>query len=1701
MLLFALCLCAVPPLHAQTYWNGTAVKDWTGTGTESDPILISTPEQLAGLADTVNSGDPLSGKHIRLTADIWLTDTAVAKDLRPEWDAIGHRVMHGIGETQDTAVFSGHFDGAGHAVHFLYTGSVDGFSGWDDPDDPTFEGTIDGATWYKALFGYVSEEATIRNLHLKETAITGSADVAGLALYNRGTIEDCSMEGIVFGGGSVGSNGGGLVYANHGTIARCTVHGKSQAARNVGMIVGYNTATGVIRNCYTKGYLRATQYDAGGVVGVNAGLIENCGADVQTSKSAYNYGSGPDCGGFVGRNAGTIRNCYALGNVTGAFRHGGGGFVGTNTGRIEACYATGDCYGGYGCQTGAFVGTNGYYDFYNGWSDFTPGIIINCFATGRNYYDDTLEGTGFCQSQNSNSNSLMVNCYYITNHGIDVSNNNAYIGGAELRDSSMLQTQAFVDTLNMVAAWTGTSTWQYNPGGYPTPTGQVSTNITDYCEGGDGSETNPYRIGSKEHLLNFAAMVNKGYDFREQHILQTADIDLNRPMSEWGEEMPTAWRPIGDIANGYQHDFRGNYNGGFHEVRNLYLNNFNDGQGFFGCLNHGALVRNLGVTDVWMKAKGSVGIVAGFSSRYAANVIISQCWTSGQAEGEWAASGILGDIALEGKTDILNCRSTASLTAVNYTAAVVGNQNYIGGESYSNDTVGNFLFAGTLKATAYQRPMRVLPMSGMERHFNGYYDNEVFPVYTADQEKERHDYCAATTAYLQGTEVVNIYNAWVDEYNRTHTFQLDYWQQNADGYPSVSPAFIPPHTVRFVSNGGGDYTDIHALDSSFIPMPKTPAKEGMTFGGWYGDEACTQLFVFDTARVVSDTTLYAKWLSQPSYDISIFQNPFATSYTIRTVEQLYGFSVAVNGLEGVIDPMTFEGKTVRLANDLTVNNPADWQQWGKSATAVPFTPVGHYGAQFLGVFDGQGYTITGLYTNGAWTGLFGYIGVGGIVKNVHIRQSVLEVVAANPGSCHGLLASVCRGTVEHCTVQGRVIGSFYKGTGASDVGGLIGNVGGYYAGESGGKVTWCSADVEVLGYYTTGGLIGTYNSRDTIQYCYTKGTVSGFTAGGICGSGAKMANCYSTADVEVYKGSYGGTAGGLMNGTAAAKNCYYAGTVRIADVVTDGATASSSSELTNVYYLSHNAPRSNGNYGTSLQDIQMRVKTSFKDYDFDNVWGRKDTINGGYPYLRWEYGDYIPDDPDADYVPVESVTLDITEKEMLRGTSFRLTPTVLPENATIKGVTYTVSYEGSPESITVDENGVVTALPNTNWQPITRTVTVHTIDGNKTATCQVTSINPSIDFGSLYYYQPANKEIQLTCTVYPDSLTAPLVYSSQYDSIATVDENGLIRTLSEGKTYIYVSTIDGRVTGSKQLTIYEKHITSVSISNTHNNQIGLGETWRMNVYYSPSDATNTKMHWSSSDPGIVSVDGEGNLTGVALGTATVTVTTDDGGYTASQEIEVIRVAVTGVRLNGAPMLRVGEKYQMEATVLPENATDKRLLWSSDNESVLRVDSTGMLTALAESRRVTVTVTTVEGNYTASQTIRISGFMYTLTDFAIAPADTVLSQGDTLTLTALVTPAEATEFTAFTWQSSDSEVVSVDNGVARALATGEAIVTATATFAETTLEATCRITCHPATALHTPADGSAPARKVLIDNVLYILLPDGHMYDMMGQKVK
>lgn len=130
-----------------------------------------------------------------------------------------------------------------------------------------------------------------------------------------------------------------------------------------------------------------------------------------------------------------------------------------------------------------------------------------------------------------------------------------------------------------------------------------------------------------------------------------------------------------------------------------------------------------------------------------------------------------------------------------------------------------------------------------------------------------------------------------------------------------------------------------------------------------------------------------------------------------------------------------------------------------------------------------------------------------------------------------------------------------------------------------------------------------------------------------------------------------------------------------------------------------------------------------------------------------------------------------------------------------------------------------------------------------------------------------------------------------------------------------------------------------------------GETAVISYSVEPSDASVKDVSFSSSDTSVATVDNTGRVTAVAPGSATITVTSKDGGFTASVTVTVIAkgsvgVAVTGILLDNSEVtLELGSTFTFTVTVEPDNATDKGVIWKSSKPSAVIVDDYGMISAM------------------------------------------------------------------------------------------------------------------------------------------------------------
>ena len=237
-------------------------------------------------------------------------------------------------------------------------------------------------------------------------------------------------------------------------------------------------------------------------------------------------------------------------------------------------------------------------------------------------------------------------------------------------------------------------------------------------------------------------------------------------------------------------------------------------------------------------------------------------------------------------------------------------------------------------------------------------------------------------------------------------------------------------------------------------------------------------------------------------------------------------------------------------------------------------------------------------------------------------------------------------------------------------------------------------------------------------------------------------------------------------------------------------------------------------------------------------------------------------------------------------------------------------------------------------------------------------------------------------------------------------------------------------------------VSGVSLSKTSMTLVE-GDSETISATVSPSNATNQTVSWSSSPSDVASVDG-GKVTALKPGKATVTVTTADGGKTAtcSVTVEAKKIPVTGVTLDKTEAELVeGESITLTATIAPEDATDKTVSWVSSDEEIAKVDSEGKVSAIAPGT-ADITVTTTDGEKKAVFALTVVAKVVPVESIAIDKETLELVEGDSATLTATVSPDNASDKT-YAWTSSNPDVATVaEDGTVTAIAPGNTTITAT-----------------------------------------------------------
>ncbi|WP_284645143.1 polysaccharide lyase family 8 super-sandwich domain-containing protein [Paenibacillus silviterrae] len=211
----------------------------------------------------------------------------------------------------------------------------------------------------------------------------------------------------------------------------------------------------------------------------------------------------------------------------------------------------------------------------------------------------------------------------------------------------------------------------------------------------------------------------------------------------------------------------------------------------------------------------------------------------------------------------------------------------------------------------------------------------------------------------------------------------------------------------------------------------------------------------------------------------------------------------------------------------------------------------------------------------------------------------------------------------------------------------------------------------------------------------------------------------------------------------------------------------------------------------------------------------------------------------------------------------------------------------------------------------------------------------------------------------------------------------------------------------------------------------------------PEDASDRRMLWSAADPSVASVT-YGTLLALKEGQTTVTVSTYEGNYQKTIPVSVIKpVALQSISLPSQITLAETTVKALEPVFQPDNAVNKKLIWSSSNPNAATVDSNGVITAVAAGSATIMAVSESNGTITASTNVTVTALI-PVTSISLPNPPTVMTKYDSFKLSAVITPANATD-SSLTWLSESPDVVSVDSiGNLKALKAGTARIVARST---------------------------------------------------------
>ncbi len=313
------------------------------------------------------------------------------------------------------------------------------------------------------------------------------------------------------------------------------------------------------------------------------------------------------------------------------------------------------------------------------------------------------------------------------------------------------------------------------------------------------------------------------------------------------------------------------------------------------------------------------------------------------------------------------------------------------------------------------------------------------------------------------------------------------------------------------------------------------------------------------------------------------------------------------------------------------------------------------------------------------------------------------------------------------------------------------------------------------------------------------------------------------------------------------------------------------------------------------------------------------------------------------------------------------------------------------------------------------------------------------------------KKYALTATVMPASArNKNVIWSSSDETVATV-ENGVVTAKKGGTAIITVTTEEGAQVAHCTIKVKEL-VTSINITGKKH-YLNYGKKMTLIASVGTMTASNRKVKWSTSNKKKLTVTQKGVVKGVGYGTAYVYAKATDGsGVVAKYKIRVIRpvkkVTITPSRVN----IYEGKAKQLKGKVTPNNASIKKLKWTSSDPSIATVDQTGEIVAVSEGR-CNIYATSTDGNNKKAMCKVIVKKRVEATSIRLNSSKLTMLKGQTTTIEARMLPRNSTD--SYKWYSTDKSVATVNSkGVVTARGQGSCEIVVVSTLSG--VEATCTI---------------------------------------------